>query len=414
MSHVVITAINTLRNRGVEALALSIIEGLQRTLPGVEITLLTRDVDGARSSLAEAGITGVAIVPDSAWAPDVAAGALDKAKFHAKRWLRMKALRRLTPAETALARADLVIVSGGDIFSSDYRIMERYLRQYDQPLDDGRPVYFMAQSIGPLDDADERASFTAVGKRCWFSVRETISQAYLTDTLGIAPDRVILTADPAFHLAVPDAVRAAMMDAYGLTPGGYTAAAVSRGISEFKGLSHADHLQAWLEAARYLMDQSGRLVLVPHVQLPHAEEDDLSLAREIRAGLGDDPRCVVMDRLHSSIAFKAVLKGAQFVVAERTHGAIGAMSAGVPTLSVGYSIKARGVLAQLVTDPDLFAVSLIPVEDFRPGAAADQVARAWTVRDRFAAELQRHLPAVKARAEDNFAAARRLLETGHW
>ena len=45
----------------------------------------------------------------------------------------------------------------------------------------------------------------------------------------------------------------------------------------------------------------------------------------------------------------------------------------------------------LTADPDLFAGPRIPVEDVRPGAAADKVAGAWTARDRFAAELRRIL-----------------------
>lgn len=406
MAHIVLTGINTLRNRGVEALLVSIVQGLRAELTDPQITLLIRDPEGAKEALEG---TNTRIVPDGAWAPPVDAPASKKALFRLKRWLRMKVLGRLTPSEQALATADLVIGSGGDVFSSDYAIMERYLRQYDQPQARGVPVYLLAQSIGPFKTEAERQSFTAVARKGFVSVRETISQDYLLRDLGIPADKVELTADPAFLLAVPEATKAAMLARYGLTPGTYTAAAISRGISGFKGLSHDQHLAAWVAAAGAILARTEKLVLVPHVQLPHEDEDDLSLARQIRAALGDDPRVVIIDGKHSAIEFKAVLGQAAFAVAERTHGAIGAMSSGVPTLSIGYSIKAEGILRQLVADDALFRLSLLPVTDFTAATAEAVIAAAWDGRDAFRAELDKSLPVMRQRAARNYARARELL-----
>ena len=406
MAHIVLTGINTLRNRGVEALLVSIVQGLRAELGNPKITLLIRDPEGAKEALEG---TGAVVIPDGAWAPSVDAPVSKKALFRLKRWVRMGLLGRLHPSERALATADLVIGSGGDVFSSDYAIMERYLRQYDQPQAKGVPVYLLAQSIGPFKTEAERRSFSAVARQGFVSVRETISLDYLLNDLKLPAVKVELTADPAFLLAVPETAKTAMMARYGLAPGSYTAAAISRGISVFKGLSHADHLAAWVEAARAILDRTAKLVLVPHVQLANADEDDLGLAREIRAALGDDPRVVIIDGKHSAIEFKAVLGQAAFAVAERTHGAIGAMSSGVPTLSIGYSIKAEGILRQLITDEALFRLSLLPVTDFTAATAPAVIAAAWEARDRFRAELDRALPVMRVRAARNYAIARELM-----
>lgn len=406
MANIVLTGINTLRNRGVEALLVSIVQGLRAELADPQITLLIRDPEGAKEALEG---TGTRIVPDGAWAPAVDAPLPKKALFRLKRWLRMKVLGRLTPSERALATADLVIGSGGDVFSSDYAIMERYLRQYDQPQARGVPVYLLAQSIGPFKTEAERRSFLSVARKGFVSVRETISQDYLTRDLGIPADKVELTADPAFLLAVPDTIKAMMLARYGLRPGTYTVAAISRGISGFKGISHDQHLAAWVSAARVTLARTEQLVLVPHVQLPHEDEDDLSLARQIRAALGEDPRVVIIDGKHSAVEFKAVLGQAAFAVAERTHGAIGAMSSGVPTLSIGYSIKAEGILRQLVADEALFRLSLLPVADFTAATAETVIDAAWNARDAFRAELDNSLPVMRQRAARNYARARELL-----
>jgi colanic acid/amylovoran biosynthesis protein len=409
MAHIVLTGINTLRNRGVEALLVSIVQGLRAELGNPKITLLIRDPEGAKEALEG---TGASIIPDGAWAPPVDAPLTRKALFRLKRWVRMRVLGCFYPSERALATADLVIGSGGDVFSSDYAIMERYLRQYDQPQAKGVPVYLLGQSIGPFKTEAERQSFSAVARKGFVSVRETISRDYLLNDLKLPAERVELTADPAFLLSVPDATRVAMLARYGLTPGGYVVAAISRGISLFKGLSHEEHLAAWVATAQALLERQDRLALVPHVQLANADEDDLSLAREIRAALGDDPRVVIIDGTHSAVEFKAVLGQASFAVAERTHGAIGAMSSGVPTLSIGYSIKAEGILRQMIPDDALFRISLLPVTDFTAASAASVVATAWEARAKFRADLERALPEMRQKAARNYAIAAELLKAG--
>lgn len=407
MVHIVLTGINTLRNRGVEALLVSIVQGLRNELGNPKITLLIRDPYGAEEALAG---TGTEIVADGAWSPPVDAPASKKALFRLKRWIRMSVLGRLRPSERALATADLVIGSGGDVFSSDYAIMERYLRQYDQPQAKGVPVYLLAQSIGPFKTEAERRSFSAVARQGFVSVRETISRDYLLKDLNLPAERVELTADPAFLLAVSAETKSAMLGRYGLSPGKYTAAAISRGISVFKGLSHPEHLAAWVAAAHAILERTEQLVLVPHVQLASSDEDDLTLAQEIKAALNNDPRVVVMDGTHSAVEFKAVLGQAAFAVAERTHGAIGAMSSGVPTLSIGYSIKAEGILRQLVREDALYRISLLPVTDFTAASAASVISAAWDARDRFAAELDHSLPIMRDRAARNYKIARELIE----
>lgn len=122
------------------------------------------------------------------------------AQLRLKRALRRDILGKKRPVEKAFEEADIVFVSGGDVFSSTYGTFERYLWQLEYPIKLGTPVMFFAQSIGIFDTPEEEAAFASRGKKCFFTVRETISRDYLTKTLGVAADRVTLTADPAFLL----------------------------------------------------------------------------------------------------------------------------------------------------------------------------------------------------------------------
>lgn len=404
MIKVVITTLRPLENRGVEALARSIVEGLIDNFNDIEITVLTNEPELARRAMPQ---DCVRFVADDAFGPPNGVAPWKLAFPRLRRQVRRDLLGRRRPVEEAFRDADLVLVSGGDVFSSTYGTMDRYLWQLEYPIALGKPVLFFAQSIGIFETEAEERSFTSRARRCHFTVREAISERYLIDRLGIEAARITRTADPAFLLAPAGP---AVLERYGLAGRRYAAAVVSRGISTFRNLSHDDHVQAWLAAIGTLLDRVDKVVLVPHVQpVDTPDENDLFLAQELQEKLHHDQRVVVMqDADLGAHDFKAVLAGAEFAVAERTHGAIGAMSAGVPVLSIGYSIKSEGILRELVADEALLKLSLVPAEMFTPQHAAGIVARAWDARERFAQELAQSLPEAKRRARLNYEIARKL------
>lgn len=411
MTHVVITTLRPLENRGVEALAKSIVQGVIDTFDDLHITVLSNEPELARRALPQ---DCVHFVEDDAYGPANGIKPLRAFLRRLRRFIRRDVLGRHKASEKAFKDADIVLVSGGDVFSSTYGTTERYLWQLEYPISLGKPVLFFAQSIGLFDTKEEEESFAARGKKCYFTVREEISQAYLTEKLGVDPARITLTADPAFLMS-PSGPE--ILDRYGLTGERFVTAAISRGISGFKGLSHADHVAAWVNAAHFILGSEalgddGKLVLVPHVQPSETpDENDLYLAREIHERLDHDPRVVIMDGQDLSAQdFKTALSAAEFNIAERTHGAIGAMSMGVPTLSIGYSIKAEGILRQLIQNEELYAKSLVKVEQFTPDRAVDILREAWNVRADFAAALAETLPDIKRRAQLNYDIARRLMK----
>lgn len=404
MTNIVITTLRPLENRGVEALGKSIVEGIIRNFADPKITVLTNEPELARRAMPQSCVT---FVPDDAFGPRNGVPAHKLILPRIRRYLRRSVMGRKRPVERAFEAADIVLVSGGDVFSSTYGTADRHLWQLEYPIALGKPVLFFAQSIGLFETKAEERSFASRGKRCFFTVREEISQKYLTEQLGVSKDRVQLTADPAFLLKLGDE---SLLARHGLE-GRFACAVVSRGISGFKKLSHEDHVEAWVAAVQVLLERTHKVALIPHVQ-PSAtpNENDLFLAREVKLRLGDDPRVVILDdSSFGSSDFKVALAASEFVVAERTHGAIGAMSMGVPTLSIGYSIKAEGILRQLIRDESLFAKTLVPVDRFTPTNAGRIVAEAWEIREAFAQELAVNLPAAKAKAQMNYEVMRALI-----
>src|SRR5215470_9430610 len=138
----VLSGVTGLRNRGVEALVRGALEGFARHFPGVSTTVLSADPTYDRLVLNG----DAAVVADS------------PSYFQAStigRYLRkVKAGVRsgsgLFAAVDAIKSATAVVASGGDVFSSDYGTLRRFIGQMQIAQKFGRPTVFLAHSIGPF------------------------------------------------------------------------------------------------------------------------------------------------------------------------------------------------------------------------------------------------------------------------
>ncbi|MEL7624274.1 MAG: polysaccharide pyruvyl transferase family protein [Clostridiales bacterium] len=107
-----------------------------------------------------------------------------------------------------------------------------------------------------------------------------------------------------------------------------------------------------LENIRNLIDYilSGtemRVALIPHVIMP--VDNDYDVLSEIKQLLAPDlhSRIWLVDRKLSAAELKFVISKCRFLVCTRTHASIAAYSSGIPTLVIGYSVKAAGIAEDL-------------------------------------------------------------------
>ena len=154
------------------------------------------------------------------------------------------------------------------------------------------------------------------------------------------------------------------------------------------------------------------MILIPHVQEISPLNDDRVLATEIQRRLGYDDGVRLAGGNFSAEEFKAIISRCDFLVAERMHAAIAGLSTGVPTMVVGYSIKAKGILSDLLGPELTESCALIPLEDFlKPGAVAARAKEAWANRDTLSARLRESLPAARERAANAFSILQRAMNT---
>ncbi|MBW4618433.1 MAG: polysaccharide pyruvyl transferase family protein [Cyanosarcina radialis HA8281-LM2] len=405
----VITGIFGLRNRGVEALVVPTIEQLRERHPQLPIGVLTRSPDYDNTRLQQYDIKSIDRTLTSSPPP------LSRLqRWRAKLPFYRPPAPRSTPAMQAIRDADITIASGGDVFSSDYGSLNVHLEPLQVALDANVPVVFLAQSIGPFKTDEETQSWLNVARYSkLITVREHISYRYLTEKLGLSKDLVKQTADPAFLLnPCSPAITANLLQNYGIEPERPTiAVAISQGIGTYAGCDRDLHLKTWHRVIKLALDEfNAQVSIVPHVQETYASNDDRIIATKLLRSFNFDPRVRLAGADHSAAEFKGLISACDLVIAERMHAGIAGLSSGVCTVLVGYSIKAEGIMTDLLGTESIHQGLLIPIQEFLDAEkACSAIRNAWAQRHAVAARLQAVLPKVKQDAASNFDAIAAIL-----
>ncbi len=294
--------------------------------------------------------------------------------------------------------ASVALQIGGDHYSLDYgrpiafMAMDRYLQSL------GLPVVVWGASVGPFDAApafapkmfDHLRSLSAV------LVRESDSYNYLRAN-GVS-ENVHLMADPAFVMKPVEPPLAKI----GFTlPEGAIGINLSPMVAFYRGQHFADvDLKEWLEFCVNLVKSAATLkrpiLLVSHVESPYPTNDDYCLLHSLsKAVSGEVPgRVQVLPRGLSAAELKWIIARCAVFAGARTHSTIAALSSHVPTFSIGYSLKAKGI------NRDIFGhlnhcvhVSDLTVETFTEGVQT-LLANESALRT----HLQSRIPELQARA----------------
>ena len=398
---IIITGVTGMKSRGGDALATTICQQLQRRFSKAEIHMFTPTPEFDATRLVK-----MVIIVDR--------NPLHNLHNRSGR-LRLAVSRingRLTPdiqaAKKFLRSADLVVCTGGDIFSSDYGTFEPFLRPLREALSGGAKVVQHAMSVGPFKTEAEVKQWMAVASRCaLITTRERRSYDYLTQKLKLPAAKVHHIADPAFLLEPPaPEVVADMARFYGLQPGRPTVAfAPSHGVSMYSNTDYANYMRVWEGLVRHAAEKMGlQVLLIPHVQRDEVIEDDCIPCTELVRRCGFNPSIRMASGDLTGSELKGLISTCDLVVAERMHAAIAGLSSGRPTALVGYSIKAFGVAGDLFGDELADGKHVIPVKDFLrdDGTAKKWLESRWADRDHTGELIRKNLPEVCARAHKSF------------
>lgn len=288
---------------------------------------------------------------------------------------------------------DIALSIGGDNYC--YADVKRYTMMHDMLLQRGAKTVLWGCSVEPslLEEppiAEDLARYSLI------TARESISY----EVLRRVNPHTVLVADPAFTLeccvpALPD----------GFSDGNIVGINLSPMIMEKETLTGMA-MENYQKLIEYILEKTDMgVALIPHVVWDFS--DDRIPLRELHRKYQRTGR-VVMIEDHNCMELKGIISRCRFFIGARTHATIAAYSAGVPTLVVGYSVKARGIARDLFGTEEGY---VLPVQRLKE---SNELTRAfinlYEKRESIRTHLKTILPAYIARADDARSALEELIK----
>jgi colanic acid/amylovoran biosynthesis protein len=374
-------------NYGCEAIVRSTVKMLGDLYPDCCIRLVTRSRRYDSKALRDLGISVSGF--RSRYGP---ARALRKVL----RSLRLRWRWILSVSPKVFAGADAVLSIGGDIFTPHVSGLpwltveiERYLLRQCVPL------ILWGATVGPFPEGswEARTVEDHLRRMTLITVRGTPTLEYI-QRIG-AGDRAVLVADPAF------ALDGEPVDVQPYLPRERREALVAVNFSPLintrlvrMGKDTAENVAT--QCVQAVLDQLPvSVALVPHVVCARPCDDDHQMLRKVARRLGAyRDRISLLPPTLGVRATKYFLGQCDVVLAARMHCAISAMSMGVPTICVSYSMKSIGVLRGVYQDDQW----VILLEDLCPQAVVDRLAKLLAERGEIARHLKDVAPALREQA----------------
>ena len=332
----------TFRNRGCEAIVRSTVALLKDQFGEVEVLVPSINIERDSAQWTDAADHGVRLVraylpPPARYWVQLQSLPLPLIKragwpFPMPRWLRRQ-----------LESVDAVLAVGGDNYSLDYRIPSPIMSLDGWAMDMGKPVMLWGASVGPFEREPEFVEPVTrhLARMHFVGAGESMSHDYLIHKLGLR--NVIRMAEPSFVLG---------KQAVDLQPFWPQGDGHVLGINLSRQIERHHHRDKDLQAelAAFIRHAVKRyqlgVLLIPHADplRDDAHGGDAEYMAPLLAQLADLGDAVkMMPNTFNAAQTKYVISYLRFFIGARAHSVIAALSSGVPTVSIAYSVKACGI-----------------------------------------------------------------------
>lgn len=263
---------------------------------------------------------------------------------------------KMKQVESLVERADLVVLPGTDVFSMCYGGPYPYVEIVRMALRRRKKVAIFAASIGPFPDEEVRRYVLETLEAVDFlGVRESESKRYL-ESVGLQRE-VVVGADPAFLLEARECPGVPEVDG---------APIVGVGMSWLYPKYLGGDVELYLDVCTDLVDRlvaEGAFVfLVPHHFKDYDHKDDYRFCEMVLSRVRRPERCwMPADRTVDCRGMKGLIGRVDAFIGARTHTTIAAISQGIPTAVLSYSLKSVGIFGDLYGHQDF----VVTPEDVR-------------------------------------------------
>ncbi len=240
-----------------------------------------------------------------------------------------------------LKNIDVVLSIGGDNYTQDYSFPEYFIKLNNLIKKAGKTLVIWGASIGPFkEDASLSQVIESLRQVDLITARETLSIKYL-ESIGISRN-VKRVADPAF-LLMPDEKSTEYI--FHDIDAPILGVNISPILAKYSnGLTNDDIVrESILFLRKVITDMKFYVFLIPHVTQSTGFNNDYTFMQKIFDGLKNTKMIMSISTKYNAMQMKSIISKCRFFIGARTHSTIAALSTGVPTLSIGYSIKAQGI-----------------------------------------------------------------------
>lgn len=280
---------------------------------------------------------------------------------------------------------------GGDNFSLDYGGAEPFFALNQRAIDHGCPVVLWGASVGPFsaEPRYEEHAVRELSRATLILAREQLTADYLA-RVGVS-SRVERVADPAFALTAAQPGTGVVDEKVLLGAVGFNMSPLYERYTGTVG-GWTDRVADVVEALIRHVERP--VVLIPHVMVPTESDHALLTAVAARVAQRGIETPVVLPPSLTASEIKWCIARLEAFVGARTHATIAALSSSVPTLSLAYSMKARGINRDVLGSEEY----VVGAEEFAPTAIVAAVQRLLEDSSDIRQHLQGRMPAVRAMA----------------
>ena len=292
-------------------------------------------------------------------------------------------------------KADLILSASGISFNEDFGMIQQYhYSKYVQiPLFLEKPVIKFTQTIGPFESSYNRnlakkllpnlSHIFARGKL----TAQNLKKIGIVDNVKIFPD-IALTLQPDRTERISKIIE-------------IHAGSKIVGISPNIVCKRLETKENYVPSLIYLCEKilenypDVKILLLPHTIAPESagDNDDLSICQTISQQL-DDERVILESTLDFSPAeAKALIASCDFFIGSRFHSIIAAVSALVPTISIGWHWKYRETMQWLEMEE-----KLLQYWDLTPSRLWDLFQQNYSKRNELHQHLENKIPELKMKA----------------
>ncbi len=243
---------------------------------------------------------------------------------------------------------DIVLEASGFAYGDQWplQFLHNTAKEVKRFSQAGKPFIFMPQAFGPFASEQSKSAMRDIIQHArLIFVRDPVSLSHLQSCISPLPANVVLTPD--FTVGVTPVVNhevPAIAKPYvALIPNSKVVSKYNHADAE---AMRAGYIAAFAAAADKLTVLGYQVVLVNH----EGRED-----AELCAGIAKLSPCGLV-QIENPLAVKAFIGGANLVVSSRFHGAVNALSQGVPCIATSWSHKYHAMMSD-------FAMADFCVED---------------------------------------------------